>query len=192
MHRTIGSPEVTSTFERCERLCRSARQVTDRALRMQSEAAEARLRAAQMRYDLRRTLSAHRSAVAAERPFPATAGRRNILTPPSRPAARTTQLTLLAAFVHARLDEEAATAELFHEAGCPGGTGTMCRCPVPEQVRREIAIRHATARDSEEAILEADHDARDWPHSEVIALLRLKVLALPYELHRHWREEWRP
>ncbi|MFK8844103.1 DUF6221 family protein [Streptomyces sp. Ac-502] len=185
MHQTIGRPTTGNTFEKCEQLCRSAQQAADRALRMRSEAAAARLRTLQMRRDIRRMMSRHRPDDTDVQRFPATETSRTATAP-------TAQLTLLTAFLHARLAEDASTADLFHEPGCPGAEASGCRCPVPERIRHDALARRGLARDCEEAIDDPDHDARDWPHSEMRALLRLKVLALPYELHRQWREEWRP
>ncbi|MFI2238193.1 hypothetical protein [Streptomyces chrestomyceticus] len=186
MHRSIDLHHTADTFEKCAQLCRSAREATDRAVRMRAEAAEARLRAVRMRRTMERMKAGHRSDDAPGcRRLPATETRRGA-------TARAAQLALLTAFVHARLDEEGGTADLFHETGCPGAGASECHCPVPERVRHDVAVRHGLARDCEEALHDPDHDACDWPHSELAALLRLKVLALPYELHRQWREEWRP
>ncbi|WP_238782868.1 DUF6221 family protein [Streptomyces monomycini] len=185
MHQTIGRPTTGNAFEKYERLHRSARQAADRARRMRSEAAAARLRAAQMRRDMKRMLTRCRSDHADVQRSPATGAPRNSAAPAA-------QLTLLTTFLHARLDEDGRTADLFHEAGCPGAEASGCHCLVPQRVRHDVLVRHGLARDCEEAIDDPDHDACDWPHSEMRALLRLKVLALPYELHRQWREEWRP
>ncbi|MEF3115051.1 DUF6221 family protein [Streptomyces chrestomyceticus] len=186
MHWSTDLHHTASTFEQCAQLRRSAREAVDRALRMRAEATEARLRAVRMRRTVERTKARLRSDDAPGfRRFPATETRRAAVS-------RTAQLALLTAFVHARLDEENSTADLFHETGCPDSGASGCRCPVPERVRHDVTVRHGLARDCEEALHDPDHDACDWPHSELAALLRLKVLALPYELHRQWREEWRP
>ncbi|GCD40984.1 DUF6221 family protein [Streptomyces paromomycinus] len=186
MHRSIDLHHTANTFETCAQLRRSAREAADRARRMRAEAAEARLRAVRMRQNMERMKSGRPpDAVSGFRRFPATEIRCGA-------TSRAAQLALLTAFVHARLDEEGNTADLFHETGCPDAGTSACHCPVPERVRHDVTIRHGLARDCEEALRDPDHDARDWPHNELAALLRLKVLALPYELHRQWREEWRP
>ncbi|WP_369218535.1 hypothetical protein [Streptomyces flavofungini] len=168
---------VANSFERCERLCRSAREAVERTRRMRSEAAEMRLRAQQTRAELRRRLLPERRDDAPPAP------------------ADVVQLTALISFVRARLDEEAAAADLFHEFGCPAsGTGGTygCACRAPHRAHQDIATRRHIARVSEAAIREADHAAPHWPFTELNALLDLKALAFAYEVHWLWQEEWRP
>ncbi|MFE6159030.1 hypothetical protein ACFQ7F_08950 [Streptomyces sp. NPDC056486] len=214
---TLG---VADSFDRCERLCRTARETIDRARRTQSEAVEIRLRSKQIRADRQRRLSLRRredgvSELAPPGAIPPGATPLGALPPSALPldsAAPAVQLTALAGFVHARLDEEAASADLFHEVGCaageaPGSLGSpagcrcrtphridpsRCACRAPRLMYQEIADRRSIAHISEAAIREADHTAPAWPRNEMNALLDLQALAVAYELHRLWQEEWRP
>ncbi|KWT62210.1 hypothetical protein ADL21_09235 [Streptomyces albus subsp. albus] len=184
----ISTVESARTFARSEELCRKAREAIARAYRIQGKAVEQRLYTVQLRASLSRRRLQLREGDGAGGPD----------RPCARPLAPTVQLTLLTAFVHARLDEEAAAADLFHEAGCPatdaaGRTGVArCDCRVPSRIRQDIAVRRSIARASETAIREADPRDPSWPQCEMSALLYLKCLALPYELHGLWQEEWRP
>ncbi|MFI2242142.1 DUF6221 family protein [Streptomyces chrestomyceticus] len=174
MRDSTGFRGAVAAFGRSEQLCRSARQATGRTRQLRAEAVRIRLEAVRLRAALR-----------------------HWLLPPD-PVAAAARLTALIAFVHARLNDDAAVADLFHEVGCPaadtpGRAETLgCRCRVPHRIRGDAALRRNIVRMSETALCEADHDAPDWPHSEMAALLHLKALALPYELHELWQEDWRP
>ncbi|MVO89241.1 hypothetical protein GPA10_31925 [Streptomyces sp. p1417] len=180
-----------NTFERCEQLCRTAREAVGRAREIRSEAVRIRQEAAAVRAAMRhRRRQDDRSGPARPTGAPA---------PVHSVAAA--QLTALAAFVHARLDEEVAATGLFHEPRCPAGRapgapdtpGTPgCRCPVPHRMHQDIAIRRSIVHTSQAAIRDADHGSPHWPHDELSALLHLKALALSYETHGLWQEEWRP
>ncbi|MFF1693693.1 DUF6221 family protein [Streptomyces sp. NPDC058257] len=191
MPNSVDRLEIANSFERCERLCRLAQEAFGRARQMQSDAVEMRLQAAQTRADRqRRFASPLREDRAAESAPPGAP------LPDSTPPA--VQLTALAAFVHARLDEEAASADLFHETGCstaavPGGHGPpACGCRTPHRMHRKVAARRSIAHISETAVREADHATPGWPRNEMDALLDLRILAVDYELHSLWQEEWRP
>ncbi|CAM5594573.1 hypothetical protein SALBM135S_03305 [Streptomyces alboniger] len=189
MRASDSTSGVADSFERCERLCRSAREAISRARQMRSDAVQIRMRAQQTRAELRRLLPERRADGAPD-------------APPGTPArdgtGSVTHLTELAAFVHARLDEEAAAADLFHEFGCPAaeapghGSTTGCGCRALHRARQDIEIRRRIAHASEAAIHGADHTAPNWPFTEMNALLDLKALAFAYETHRLWQEEWRP
>ncbi|MFF3271830.1 DUF6221 family protein [Streptomyces chrestomyceticus] len=193
MRDAAGTWETATTFERCEQLRHTAREAAGRARQMRTEAQQMRLVAAQLRTALqcRPPRTDARTAQEAEPPRPPA------ISPPER-TTPTAQLTALTAFVHARLNEEVGAADLFHDPGCPvadappSDGGARCDCPVPPRIRRDVEIRRHIVHTSEAALREADHDAGDWPHSEVGALLYLKALALPYELHWLWQEDWRP
>ncbi|MEU6995865.1 hypothetical protein ABZ953_35085 [Streptomyces sp. NPDC046465] len=188
----------TNTFERCELLRRAAADAVAKARRMQSESAQIRLRAAQTRADLRRGSAAPPPPVA----VPEAAARPTAPRPAApRPdtSSPTVDLAALAAFLHARLDEEAASAHLFHEADCsavrraPVGPGPVrCGCLAPRRLHQKISTLRDLAHANEAAVREADPDSPGWPFSELAALLDLQALALPYELHELWCEEWRP
>ncbi|MGW6054268.1 hypothetical protein [Streptomyces sp. NPDC055189] len=182
---------VADSFEQCERLRRITRETIDRARRIRSEATEMRLQAEQTRADRQQWLSARRREDIASRPV-------SPLTLPHARTAPAVQLTALAAFVHARLDEEAASADLYHKAGCPaanppGARGPApCACGIPHRLHQKIADRRSIARFAETAIRTADHTAPNWPRNEIDALQDLQLLAMAYELHWLWQEEWRP
>ncbi|MGW5867445.1 hypothetical protein ACWFRJ_35425 [Streptomyces sp. NPDC055239] len=186
---------VIDSFERCERLCRTAREVIEKARRTRSEAVEIRLKSKQIRADRQRRLASRRREDGASGPaLP-------IALPLGGPAPvpAPLQLTALAAFVHARLDEEAASADLFHDVGCPAaeapgnrGSPAGCRCRTPRRIHQKTADRRSIAHISEATVREADHAAPDWPRNEMDALLDLRTLAVEYELHWLWQEEWRP
>ncbi|MGW6057165.1 hypothetical protein [Streptomyces sp. NPDC055189] len=220
------------SFEHCQRLRRLARETIDRARKMRSEAVEMRLQAAQIRADRARWLSARLTEGLANRPAPTgtrpsgthptathspgtyPTGTRPPATRPSGKASPAVQLAALAAFVHARLDEEAASADLFHKADCPAaeqtrttdldrtrcpcriphrtGPPARCGCPTPRLIHQKIDDRRNIAHNSEAVIRQADHTAPNWPHNELNALQDLQTLAVSYELHWLWQEEWRP
>ncbi|MEU6677204.1 DUF6221 family protein [Streptomyces sp. NPDC046925] len=191
MLNPVDTFRVADAFERCERLRNKALETIERARQMRSESVEMRLRAAQIRADRKQWLALRRSEDIASRPA----------TPGTLPPGGTTpavRLTTLAAFVHARLDEEEASADLFHRADCPaprapGDSGRpRCDCRTPRRMHQQIADRRSIAHSSEAVIREADHTAPNWPHNEISALQDLQTLALAYELHHLWQEEWRP
>ncbi|MGW6055367.1 DUF6221 family protein [Streptomyces sp. NPDC055189] len=188
----LNSPDtggIADSFERYDRLRRRTRAALDRALQVQSASVRVRLQAVRARA-ARQRLSARRNQEACR---PAPPG-----TPPPDGTPRTVRLTALAAFVHARLDEETAAADLCHEPGCPAddppGTRApaLCHCRRPRRIRQQIAERRNTARIAETTIRQADHTAPHWPRNEINALQDLQILAAPYELHGLWQEEWRP
>ncbi|MFC8124862.1 hypothetical protein [Streptomyces sp. NPDC057302] len=59
-------------------------------------------------------------------------------------------------------------------------------------MHQKIDARRNMAHVSETVIREADHAAPAWPRNELNALLDLQALAVEYELHWLWQEEWRP
>ncbi|WP_030374963.1 DUF6221 family protein [Streptomyces rimosus] len=193
MRNSAATWETSTTFERCEQLRRTAREAADRARQMRTEAQQMRQLNAQLRAALQRRppLTNARTRQEANPSRPPTD------SPPSHPTPAA-QLTALTAFVHARLNEEATAADLFHDPGCPAADAfpkdgtTGCDCRVPPRIRQDIAVRRGIAHASETAIREADPRDPGWPQSEMSALLYLKYLALPYELHGLWQEDWRP
>lgn len=191
MGNSLDTSRFVTSFERCERLCRMAREVIDKARQTRSEAVEMRLQAAQIRAERQQWLSVRRRPDGGGEPAPPSA----LLSASAAPAD---QLTTLVAFVHARLDEEAACADLFHEAGCAAAGDAnsrgpaRCGCRAPYRVRQKITVRRTIARLCETAIREADYAAPDWPANEMNALLDLRALAAAYEQHGQWQEEWRP
>ncbi|MEV8318025.1 DUF6221 family protein [Streptomyces sp. NPDC059900] len=205
MHSTADAARLAASRERCERARRTAAEAVARAIRARSEAIETRLQAAHaralrarsssLRLELIASLSTPPGALLYGPPAPPPSTR--LPAPPDDPAAAV-HLTALAAFVHSRLDEEAASADLFHETGCrsaraPGLPGAAhCACPIANRLLRDIAIRRSIARISEATIRRADHAAPEWPRNEINALQDLQALAAAYELHGMWREEWRP
>ncbi|MFJ8826599.1 DUF6221 family protein [Streptomyces sp. NPDC102467] len=181
---------VADTFERCEQLRRKARDATAKARQVRFEAVQIRLQAAQIRADLRRRHPQRHGENGVGEPARPSAS-------PLGSTASAMRLAALVAFVRARLDEEATAADLFHEAGCtpadaPDHRRCRCSCRAPHRTLQDIAVRRTVARTSETTIREADHSAAAWPHNELAALLNLKALALRYELHGLWQEEWRP
>ncbi|MFH8489937.1 DUF6221 family protein [Streptomyces longisporoflavus] len=206
MRGTADAAGFAGLYERCDRLLRSVAETKARARRVRSEAVEARLRSERSRADRAELLSSRsrrreQNASPPARPGAPSPGPARPTEPPSpaQGTAAAVHLTALAAFVHSRLDEEAAAADLFHEAGCRAAEApaaahdtARCGCRTPRRVHREIAARRGIARISEAAVREADHTAADWPRSEMDALQDLRALAVAYELHRLWQEEWRP
>ncbi|MEU5323993.1 DUF6221 family protein [Streptomyces sp. NPDC021056] len=97
--------------------------------------------------------------------------------------------TDLASFVHDRLDEEERDAALFHELDCPGRVS--CSCPCPARLRDQIAIHRQNLRHCEQRIKRGQEELC-WPLDSFFAFETMKALALPYELHPDWRDNWYP
>ncbi|UIX34221.1 DUF6221 family protein [Streptomyces sp. GQFP] len=104
-------------------------------------------------------------------------------------------VTDLASFVHDRLDEEERDAALFHELDCPNShrTGRIsCSCPCPDRILDRAATRRDLLRRCEQRIRrEAEGDLR-WSRDSILAFQTMKALALPFELHPTWRDNWYP
>ena len=96
----------------------------------------------------------------------------------------------LIAFLYARLAEEEQTAFLFHELGCPGHA--WCCCPVPWQILGQVSARRGIVRDCEQQLRFQGTQAPGWPMMAIAAQLTLGAFTLPYEMHQHWQEPWRP
>ncbi|OON73860.1 DUF6221 family protein [Streptomyces tsukubensis] len=198
MGTSAGPPEPAPVIERAEATRLWGREVKDRARRMRIRALELRQRSEQMRSATAGSLSRCRQVNAAFRTARAAASAHGGGAPGRGCGAPAAQWAALVAFVHARLDEEATAADLHHEAPCPtlGGPGrdgvTVCGCRAPAHVRYDVSVRRGIVRDIERALRAADHSTPNWPYSELSALVRLKTSALPHELHKQWREAWRP
>ena len=108
----------------------------------------------------------------------------------------------LIAFVRDRLAEAEQEADLFHELACAAqtrdgqdrsGPGSQrCRCPVPTQLAAHTRTLQRVLHDCEHRIREEVPQDPHWPLDQVFAELTLRAIALPYELHPQWREQWRP
>ncbi|WP_042404908.1 DUF6221 family protein [Streptacidiphilus carbonis] len=109
----------------------------------------------------------------------------------------------LVAFVAARLVEAEAQAELFHELTCTVVTALgegpprldgrpRCRCPARAQLVARAHALQRVLRDCEQRIHQDDPQDPSWPLGPIFAEVSVRALALPYELHPQWREEWRP
>lgn len=99
----------------------------------------------------------------------------------------------LSSFVRDRLGQVAEEAVVFHVLVCDpavvGVGGCECGCrgrleAVGGQLRRVDAY--------EARLCGCAHGGVGWPWSAVDAGVDLMCMALPYELHPLWREEWRP
>jgi hypothetical protein len=101
-----------------------------------------------------------------------------------------------AEFVRSRLAQEEKQAQLFHELHCPVPVGRRqflaCRCPCPRRLLERIAAKYAILSDCERQILCLDDQAPGWLIDSLHARQLLGAIALPYELHPDWREQWRP
>lgn len=118
---------------------------------------------------------------------------------PSRPANHrrlgTAQLTPramtaadLIGFVLARLHEEQRTADRFHEFTCP--RSPWCRCLAPRRILDHVGMKLRIVHDCAQQL--SSPDTPEWPITTRRAWQTTAAFALPYELHAHWREHWRP
>ena len=115
-----------------------------------------------------------------------------------------TRVAAIADFIRDRFDEEERDAGLFHELGCPipknrdypfsqpADERGRCECPTPIQLLDLIESRRQIVRDCEQQTLQLDPQSPDWLLLMLYVRQALGALALPYELHPDWREEWRP
>src|SRR5687768_6547969 len=104
-------------------------------------------------------------------------------------------VTDLASFFHNRLDEEERDAALFHELDCPDShrTGRIsCSCPCPARMLDRTATRRVLFRRCEQRIKREQEEDLCWPLDSVLAFQTMKALALPFELHPDWRDNWYP
>ncbi|RSN15647.1 hypothetical protein DMB42_02225 [Nonomuraea sp. WAC 01424] len=87
----------------------------------------------------------------------------------------------LLTFLDARLGEDERQAALFHESDCAALTPTRsagCRCPVPQQILKDAAVRHRVVEDCRQQILQQqDPRSPDWPMPLLRALTTLGSLA---------------
>lgn len=101
----------------------------------------------------------------------------------------------LVSFFHDRLDEETRDAALFHELDCPvshtTGRGRCC-CPCPARLLDQLATFRILFQRCEQRIRnEAEGDVC-WPLDSILAFQTMKALALPFELHPAWQDNWYP
>ncbi|MFJ9729576.1 DUF6221 family protein [Streptomyces sp. NPDC101209] len=101
----------------------------------------------------------------------------------------------LASFLRARWDEEVADSALFHELDCPaqeaGAAGRACCCPCPARIRARIASQRRILADCEQRIAR-DRGQGCWPLESILAFKAMQALALPFELHPAWQDNWYP
>ncbi|MFD4555066.1 DUF6221 family protein [Streptomyces sp. NPDC058469] len=103
-------------------------------------------------------------------------------------------LTDLASFLHDRWDEEEHDTALFHELDRPiqdGDTRRVCRCPCPARLLERIATDRHILKDCQQRT-ERERQAAGWPVDSTLAFQTMKALALPFELHPDWRDNWYP
>lgn len=104
-------------------------------------------------------------------------------------------VTDLALFLHERWDEEERDAALFHELDCPDPhkTGRVrCGCPCPARLLDQIATHRVLLRRCEQRIKREREEDLCWPLDSILAFQTMKALALPFELHPDWRDNWYP
>ncbi|MGA5454876.1 DUF6221 family protein [Streptomyces umbrinus] len=102
----------------------------------------------------------------------------------------------LVSFLHDRWGEDERDADLFHELGCPASLETRraarCGCPCPAQILDRIAVHRRILIRCEHRMRHEQEQGPCWPLDSVLAFQSMKALALPYELHPAWRDDWYP
>ncbi|MGW2835773.1 DUF6221 family protein, partial [Streptomyces sp. NPDC001286] len=96
----------------------------------------------------------------------------------------------------ARWDEAETDSALFHELDCPGPgmgqtEGGSCACPCPAQIHARITTHRRILADCEQRMARQAQDAC-WPRQSILAFQAMQALALPYELHPAWQDNWYP
>lgn len=99
-------------------------------------------------------------------------------------------------FLHARLDEDAHDAHLFHELACPRSVAPVrsagCACPCPVSLLAAVGVNAGTLRRYEQRLARERQCGPVWPLESSLVFTGLKAMALPYELHPAWRDGWYP
>ncbi|GAA3784733.1 hypothetical protein GCM10022403_019290 [Streptomyces coacervatus] len=102
----------------------------------------------------------------------------------------------LVGFLHARLDEDAHDAHLFHELACPCSVTPMrsagCACPCPASLLAAVRVSEGILRRYEQQLERERQCGLVWPLESSLVFAVLKAMALPYELHPAWRDSWYP
>ncbi|WP_328690348.1 DUF6221 family protein [Streptomyces phaeochromogenes] len=104
----------------------------------------------------------------------------------------------LIAFVAVRLAEDESQAQLFHELGCAVAPGPgevprrRCHCPTPAWLTARVHALQRVLRDCEKRIRRAGPEDPDRPLGPTLAEVHVRAVALRFEEHPQWREEWRP
>jgi hypothetical protein len=106
----------------------------------------------------------------------------------------------LTRFLLSRLDEDERDARLFHEFTCTadaqragdGLPGSWCRCPVPAQTLTRGQVTRDIIADCERQLCTPGSGTPGMlPAADRIPKI-LGALALSYQQHPQWQEQWRP
>ncbi|MFC4608750.1 DUF6221 family protein [Streptomyces maoxianensis] len=99
-------------------------------------------------------------------------------------------------FLHARLDEDAHDAHLFHELACPRSVApdpsATCACPCPASLLAAVCVNAGILRRYEQRLERERQCGLVWQLELILVFAGLKAMALPYELHPAWRDGWYP
>ncbi|WP_371663008.1 DUF6221 family protein [Streptomyces sp. NBC_00280] len=104
-------------------------------------------------------------------------------------------VTDLASFLHVRWDEEERDAVLFQKLDCPAPHETRrvsYGCPCPARILDRIAIHRQIFRRCVQRMKREQDEGLCWPLDSILAFQTMKALALPFELHPGWRDNWYP
>ncbi len=106
----------------------------------------------------------------------------------------------LTGFLLSRLGEDEQDAELFHELACTvqeqqardGSAAIWCRCLIPNETRVRIQATRAIITACERELREPGGGARGPRRATDRVTKILGSLALIYQQHPRWEEQWRP